>query len=321
MKIFAEQDRRFEGLELKTGLFLLLAALVVVAVILGTLWRQGAFTQTTPLHFFANSAQGIGKGMAVQLFGFKIGAVDALNLEPNGTVKVKLVVQSEYLRLINQDSTARIAKEGLIGASIIEIVPGRTQSRPVPENGVLKFERAADFSSMAEELSEQLRPILADLKRLTESANQPDGDIRVAIRNARQLTAEFSEAAKQMAKLAANADRQLSGVLAKADKAVEKVDTTFEKTTQTVDRLGETMLKLDRTLANLEAASADAKKIMSGAAEELPPAIRDARAAAQDGRTILDGAKRTWPISGMLTEPREAALPLDSFDGPASQVR
>jgi phospholipid/cholesterol/gamma-HCH transport system substrate-binding protein len=259
--------------------------------------------------------------MAVQLFGFKVGAVDALNLEPNGTVKVKLVVQSEYLRLINQDSIARIAKEGLIGASIIEIVPGRTQSRPVPENGVLKFERAADFSSMAEELSEQVRPILADLKRLTESANQPDGDIRVAIRNARQLTAEFSEAAKQMAKLATNADRQLSGVLAKADKAVEKVDTTFEKTTQTVDRLGETMLKLDRTLANFEAASADARRIMSGAAEELPPAIRDARAAAHDGRAILDGAKRTWPISTMLTEPREAALPLDSFDGPASQVR
>ena len=314
MKIFAEHDNRFEGLELKTGLFLLLAALLIVAGILATLVRQGVFTQTTPLHFFANSAQGIGKGMAVQLFGFKIGAVDTLNLEPNGTVKVRLVVQSEYLRLINQGSTARIAKEGLIGASIIEIVPGTTQSRPVAENGVLKFERAADFSSIAEEISQQVRPILADIKQLTESANRPEGDIRIAIRNARQLTAELSEVAKQMSRLTANADRQLSSVLGKAD-------TTFEKATQTVDRLGETvarlpdlMLKLDRSLANIEAASADAKKIMSGAAEDLPPAIRDARA-------IVDGAKRTWPINTMLAEPREQALPLDSFDGAASQSR
>ncbi len=321
MKIFAEHDNRFEGLELKTGLFLLLAALLIVAGILATLVRQGVFTQTTPLHFFANSAQGIGKGMAVQLFGFKIGAVDTLNLEPNGTVKVRLVVQSEYLRLINQGSTARIAKEGLIGASIIEIVPGTTQSRPVAENGVLKFERAADFSSIAEEISQQVRPILADIKQLTESANRPEGDIRIAIRNARQLTAELSEVAKQMSRLTANADRQLSSVLGKADKAVEKVDTTFEKATQTVDRLGETvarlpdlMLKLDRSLANIEAASADAKKIMSGAAEDLPPAIRDARA-------IVDGAKRTWPINTMLAEPREQALPLDSFDGAASRSR
>ncbi len=314
MKIFAEHDNRFEGLELKTGLFLLLAALLIVAGILATLVRQGVFTQTTPLHFFANSAQGIGKGMAVQLFGFKIGAVDALNLEPNGTVKVRLVVQSEYLRLINQDSTARIGKEGLIGASIIEIVPGAAASRPVPENGVLKFERAADFSSIAEEISQQVRPILADIKQLTESANRPDGDIRIAIRNARQLTAELSEVARQMSRLTTNADRQLSSVLGKAD-------TTFEKATQTVDRLGESvarlpdlMLKLDRSLANIEAASADAKKIMSGAAEDLPPAIRDARA-------IVDGAKRTWPINTMLAEPREQALPLDSFDGAASQSR
>jgi phospholipid/cholesterol/gamma-HCH transport system substrate-binding protein len=198
MKIFAEHDNRFEGLELKTGLFLLLAAFLV-AGILAALVRQGVFTQTTQLHFFANSAQGIGKGMAVQLFGFKIGAVDTLNLEPNGTVKVRLLVQSEYLRLINQDSTARIAKEGLIGASIIEIVPSRAPSHPVSENGVLKYERAADFSSIAEELSEQLRPVLADLKQFAESANRPDGDVRVAIRNARQLTAEMSEVARQTA--------------------------------------------------------------------------------------------------------------------------
>jgi phospholipid/cholesterol/gamma-HCH transport system substrate-binding protein len=261
----------------------------------------------------------------VQLFGFKIGAVDALNLESNGTVKVRLLVQSEYLRLINQDSTARIAKEGLIGASIIEIVPSRAPSRPVPENGVLKFERAADFSSIAEELSEQLRPILADLKQLAGSASRPDGDIRVAIKNTRQLTAEMSEVAKQTAKLAANADRQLSGVLVKADKAVDKVDATFDKASSAIDNLGNTLaglerklpellLKLDRTLANVEAASASA-------AAELPPALRDARSLAKDGRVIVDGAKRSWPINTLLAEPREQALPLDSFDGAASPSR
>jgi phospholipid/cholesterol/gamma-HCH transport system substrate-binding protein len=269
------------------------AGFLIAAGILAALVRQGVFTQTTQLHFFANSAQGIGKGMAVQLFGFKIGAVDALNLEPNGTVKVRLLVQTEYLRLINQDSTARIAKEGLIGASIIEIVPSQAPSRPALADGVLKYERAADFSSIAEELSAQLRPILADLRQFAESANRPDGDIRVAVKNAGQLTAEMSQVARQTAKLADNADRQLSGVLAKADKAVDKVDAT---------------------LANVEAASASA-------AEELPPALRDARALAKDGRTIVDGAKQTWPINTMLAEPREQALPLGSFDGTASPSR
>jgi len=323
MTAFAEHDSRFEGLERKTGLFLALAAALVIGGFAAALVRQGMFTQTTHLHFFANSAQGMAKGMAVQLFGFKVGAVDAVSLEtlgsgaPAGSVRVRVQIEREYLRLINQGSTARIGKEGLIGASVIEIVPGSATSRPVAENDVLKFERAADFSSMAEELSTQLRPILADLKSLTESVNRPDGDIRMTLRNSRQATAELASAAREWGKLASNADRGIAGVLAKADQAVEKIDTTFAKATATVEKLDtslarmpDLMLKLERTLSNVEAASAD-----------LPQTMRDARVVARDSRTMLDGAKGSWPFNSMVAEPREQALPLDSFDGPLKPVR
>ena len=319
MKAFAEQDPRFEGLERKTGLFLALAALLVIGALVAALVRQGVFTQTTPLHFFANTAQGISKGMPVQLYGFKIGAVDAVGLETNGSVRVRLQVENEYLRLVNRNSTARLGKEGLIGVSVVEIVPGPAGSRPVAENDILKFERAGDFSTMAEDLSAQIRPILADLKSLTESINRPDGDIRQMLRNSRQASAELAAAAREWGKFATNADRGLAGVLAKADQAVDKVDTTFAKATATVDRLDaslarvpELMLKLDRTLTNVEAASAD-----------LPQTMRDARAAAREGRAMIDGAKTTWPFNTMVgTEaPREQSLPLNSFDGPLKPVR
>src|SRR5262245_34237296 len=319
MKAFAEQDPRFEGLERKTGLFLFLAAALVIGAFVAALVRQGVFTQTTPLHFFANTAQGISKGMPVQLYGFKIGAVDALGLETNGSVRVRLQVENEYLRLVNRDSIARLGKEGLIGVSVVEIVPGPAGSRAVAENDVLKFERAADFSTMAEDLSSQIRPILADLKSLTESINRPDGDIRQMLRNSRQASAELAAAAREWGKFATNADQGMAGVLAKADRAVDKVDTTFAKATATVEKLDaslarmpELMLKLDRTLTNVETASAD-----------LPATMRDARAAARDGRAMIDGAKTTWPFNTMVgTEaPREQSLPLNSFDGPLKPVR
>ena len=326
MKAFAEQDPRFEGLERKTGLFLALAAALVIGGFVAALVRQGVFTQTTPLHFFANTAQGISKGMPVQLYGFKIGAVDAVSLETvgsnasAGSVRVRLQIEKEYVSAITRDSTARLGKEGLIGVSVVEIVPGPAGSRPVAENDVLKFERAADFSTMAEDLSAQIRPILADLKSLTESVNRPDGDIRQMLRNSRQASAELAAAAREWSKLASNADRGLTGVLAKADRAVDKVDATFAKATATVDRLDASlagvpalMLKLDRTLSNVEAASAD-----------LPQTMRDARAAARDGRAMVDGAKTTWPFNTMVggaEPPREQALPLNSFDGPLKPLR
>ena len=142
---------------------------------------------------------------------------------------MRLQVENEYVRLVNRDSIARLGKEGLIGVSVVEIVPGPAGSRPVAENDILKFERAGDFSTMAEDLSSQIRPILADLKSLTESINRPDGDIRQMLRNSRQASAELAAAAREWGKLAQNADQGLSGVLAKADQAVGKVDATFAK--------------------------------------------------------------------------------------------
>jgi hypothetical protein len=72
----------------------------------------------------------------------------------------------------------------------------------------------------------------------------------------------------------------------------------------------ELMLKLDRSLSNIEAASAD-----------LPQTMRDARVVARDSRNMLDGAKTSWPFNTMVAEPREQALPLESFDGPLKPVR
>jgi phospholipid/cholesterol/gamma-HCH transport system substrate-binding protein len=334
MRVFAE-DPRFQGLERRTGLFVLFALLIVGALIFGVLVRQGAFTKTTPLSFLANSAQGIAKGMAVQLSGFKVGTVDSLGLQSDGAVKVKLAVLNDYMRLITRDSVARLSKEGLIGESVIEIVPGRAGSQRMQPGGSLKFERAADIGVIAQSLSEQVRPILADLKEITESIKSPEGDIHSTIHNAKLATAELAQAAAQMNRLAQQSGQQLAGVLAKADKAIAHVDQAIAAADGAIGRadavlehagstlaavqgtLPQLMLKLDRTLDKLDAVAEDAKKVTASAAEELPPAMRDARAAAEDGRAIVRGAKRAWPISSFVAEPREQALPVDSFDGPA----
>jgi phospholipid/cholesterol/gamma-HCH transport system substrate-binding protein len=332
--VFAE-DPRFQGLERRTGLFVLFAALIVGALIFGILVREGAFTKTTPLSFLANSAQGIAKGMAVQLSGFKVGTVESLGLQSDGAVKVKLAVLSDYMRLINQDSVARLAKAGLIGESRIEIVAGRAASRPMPPGGALKFERAPDIGVIAQSLSEQVRPILADLKEITESIKSPEGDIHSTIRNAKLASAELAKAATQMNRLAQQSQQQLGGVLTKADQAIAHVDEAIAAADGAIARadavlvhagstlaavqgtLPQLLLKLDRTLDKLDAVAEDAKKVTASAAEELPPTLRDARAAAKDGRAIVSGARRAWPISSFVAEPREQALPVDSFDGPA----
>jgi phospholipid/cholesterol/gamma-HCH transport system substrate-binding protein len=330
---FREQDRRFEGLNLRTGLFLALALLIVAAAVAGTLIRQGVFTQTSRLYFFSASAAGIARGMSVQLSGFKIGTVENLALEPDARVKVQLLVNSEYMRHITQDAEARLAKEGLIGASIIEIAPGSTQARPMPNNGVLKFERAGDFAQMTQALTDKLDPILDDLKKLTESINDPQGDIRLTLRNIREATAMMAGLQQDLSRLALTAKERTESLTGKAEQtlertaaAVEKAGVPFEKASAAIDtlhgtlsaldkQLPATLLRVERTLGNLESVSADARRVTAGLAADLPPAVQQGRALVEDTREIMDGAKQSWPIRSFLGGPLEGPLPLDSHDG------
>ncbi len=322
---FREHDSRFERLNFRTVLFVTLAVLIVAGLVAGTLIRQGVFTQTTRLYFFSPSAQGISNGMSVQLSGFKIGTVEDVSLEPDAQVKVRLVVKSEYMRHITQDAEARLAKEGLIGASIIEVVPGSKQARPMESNGVLKFGRAGDFGQMAEALTSKLHPILDDVKKITESVNDPRGDIRATLHNVREATAMLTDLQKDLGRLARTLNERTDSVSGKVEQLIAQTTVTLEKATGAVNTLNgtlttldkqipETLLRLDRTLGNVESITSDARRISSGLATEIPGAVQEGRALMDDTREILDGAKRSWPLRNLLGEPLERALPLDSHD-------
>jgi phospholipid/cholesterol/gamma-HCH transport system substrate-binding protein len=325
MEIFSKEDPRFKELGSKTVIFIILAAAIVVGTVMAGLVHQDFFTKTTRLYFFADSAQGITNGMSVQLSGFRIGTVDELSLEPSGTVKVRLVINSQYTHFIRQDSEARLFKEGLIGTSIIEISPGTPQIRQVQNDGVLKFNRAKDIADIAPDLAGRIGPILTDIKSITQSINDTDGDFRQTLKSVHRASAELAEAAASVNKLARSSDERLDAihgriniVLDRAGANVDKVGTVLDTlggTLATVDRsLPDLLLKLNSTLDNAQAASVNARKLSELLSEDLPPAVSEGRGLVQDTREVVQGAKKTWPIRNYLPPAEEQALPLDSHD-------
>ena len=300
-------------------LWFVLGVPVLLAVLLGGIaWKQGAFAKTTQLFFFANSADGLNKGMAVKFRGFRIGTVEEIALEPNGSVKVRLLIGSSYTRLVPQDSKAHLTKEGMIGASIIEIDPGASGASPVANNGVLAFARLRDFKDIAEELADQIQPILEDVKKITAYANDPDGDLRQAIRNLNKVSAGLSETRQDVSRLVQNTDQRLATV-------ATQLGTVFANTGQRLDQVGASlktlqdgmpglMLKTEKTLENAAAATANIKKITEEGVEQVPGILRDGKAAAEDARGILDGVMNSSIVRSFVPAPAENLIPLDSHD-------
>jgi len=236
-----------------------------------------------------------------------------------------LAIDNKYTALIPQDSEAGLAKEALIGASYIEIEPGKNKELPVTELSVLKFYRAIDFADMAQDLKVKLDPILADIKQVTQSINDPQGDIRKTIGNVRQATALVAELAQQVGQLAKRSEGRVDAIAGKVDRVLDQTGATLERARGTLDtaarslgtvegQLPALLLRLDQSLKNVEAITADARRLSSSLNDDLPPAIREGRGLVEDAHDIVEGAKQAWPVRNFVAPPGQKALPLDSYD-------
>lgn len=106
-----------------------LIGVVVVATALGfvvyagqTSGLQAAWT-SYPLTASFRSVEGVAVGTDVRLAGIKVGSVTALELDPESYQARATFTVAEGLA-IPEDSDVKIASEGLLGGSFLEITPG-----------------------------------------------------------------------------------------------------------------------------------------------------------------------------------------------------
>lgn len=305
--------------------FVLSALLLGIALVGAVAWKQGLFEKTTQLYFFANSAYGMNKGMAVKFSGFRIGAVEEITLEPNGSVKVRMLVDNTHIRFVSQDAKAHLTKEGLVGASIIEIEPGQTGTAQAANNGVLAFERARDINDVAQDLLHKVQPIVDDVKKITAFVNDPDSDLRQTIKNINKTSAALVETTEEIKRLVNNSDRRVGVVSSQVGVLLENAGRQLDQVGRQLDQAGTTLkvfdekvpgliLKADKTLENFQAASGNIKKITEDGAEQLPGIMRDGRVVSEDTREIIGGAKKAWPLRNFVSPQKETLIPLDSHE-------
>jgi len=318
MKLFSERDDEARALRRKVRWFLTIIALLGVLTLIVVAVRQGAFTQTIPLHFFAESARDINKGMAVKVIGYKIGKVEEVSIEPDNRIKVRIGINDDYSRLIPLDSVARVSKEGLIGTSVVDIHPGHDKTRTVAANDVLRFERDSGLSDLANKLADQIIPILQDVKQITASINDPQGGIRQAVRNIGEATLAIRGSSQELEKLLHQGNAkvgllsgQVTGVLDRTDQNLVLVHKSLATLDQTLPGM---LKKVDGTLENIREISRD------GAAQ-LPGLLRDGKAVADEAREIVSGARKTWPIRALVEPSSPDPLPLDSYVPPSTRPR
>jgi phospholipid/cholesterol/gamma-HCH transport system substrate-binding protein len=100
---------------------ILLTAGVIIAV-LGTIWLvRGGFSRGYPLYARFKWGAGVKQGQPVRLAGVQIGVVSDVELDPKGTILIKMSIENGYH--VPRNSQAAVVPVGIFGDQEIALIP------------------------------------------------------------------------------------------------------------------------------------------------------------------------------------------------------
>jgi ABC-type transporter Mla subunit MlaD len=302
MSLLTQHDSDAAELRRGSRRFLFFAALLTLALIAAIVVRQGLFRQTVGYSFVTDSAQDIAKGQPVRIAGFRVGSVGEVSLKDDGQVVVKLEIDAEQMRFVTHDARVELRKEGLVGSPTLEIVPGADKTRLAAAEARLSFSRADGLSALANQVRDELVPILKDIRLITGVLADPQQGLPGTL-------ARLRASSEAVNALLANGNRQVESIGNAATRVLGKAEEDLTRLGQTLETANQ---KLPAIIERTQQVLDHAETISAEAAISLPPALRDGSALAADAREIVSGAKQAWPIRNLIDAPAPATLKADS---------
>jgi phospholipid/cholesterol/gamma-HCH transport system substrate-binding protein len=144
--------------------------------------------------------------------------------QPGKPVALVLRIDEGLRHLVRADATARVAAQGVIGAKVLEIIPGRPDAPLLPEGGSLRAEPTLELADLLKDASSALKRI--------------DAVARSAEIGLGEITAIATEI---------RAGRGTLGKLVRDDEAYQRLMAVSSRGEKTLGDLDENLLALKRT--------------------------------------------------------------------------
>ena len=292
---------RFSRLLLKVNAFLLIALLLVLAFIGLVAYKQGWFVHQTGINFVTRNSLGINKGMPVKLYGFTIGNVSDMRLAQNG-VAVRLSIISSYVERLPRGSRAKLTREsGVVGASVIEIIPGKGEQALI-EDEYIDFEPARGIADIIDDFRRQAVPAFNEIKNVMSQFNRSGEEVTASMQAMRREFERIPETHRAVQKLLESATR--------ATENVERITAHVEKAAPAlVGKLSTTLDSLNAAAGTIQRTGKEAEDLM----HRLKPAVALGENTVRDASDVIAAAKRSWPLKDQFRQ-GDALLPIDSFE-------
>lgn len=232
---------------LLVGLFLIVATAVGV---LGTIWLvRGGFSEGYPLFARFPWGAGLKQGQPVVLAGVNVGYVADVQLDPNGTIVVRMAIDDQYG--IPKGSTATVVAVGIFGDQSVAINPVRATREYISHGDTLPVGPTApsvnELLGRGDSIARDVGAITSEFERQLVA----DGgvrDLRRTLASTNELVQQTNRLVAQVSAIAADQSRQLSETQGTLRRSVAALDSAM---------IDSTVRNLRATSANVQVLTAD----------------------------------------------------------------
>ena len=155
----------------------ILLGLAIAAIVLGALLlsRENSLHRLQVKTYFQN-AQDIKRGTAVWVDGVHVGSVTDVRLRAElkeRPVEISMVIITPYELIIPDDSIARVAAQGVLGPTVVNIDTHRTQGSAITNDGIVKSdETESSISKNGADVMEKVGNVLIENAKQLRQKNQ-----------------------------------------------------------------------------------------------------------------------------------------------------
>ncbi len=322
MKLLADRDERFRGLLIKVVIFLLLALAGLAISLTFSGIKKGLFSPKTSIYFIAENGQDIKEGMPVKLSGFKIGAVKHIELDDMARARVEMRIENDYLPLLGANAVVILKKESMLGDSILE-ARHRVQSKErLAAGATIPFERGSSMDQVIEDLHGRLLPAMDNINNLLHGINDPQGDVRLLIKNLRLLSTELRGTRQRLDTILGRLDEGVANDLRPAlhsiRQAADNVEGMTEKLDneipQVINKVGSALDSLRETSEVIRSATDSTIPKFSNLLNESQAIVNDSKDILNEAHNIEESLTTSWPLKNIVPQPERGVLKMDSHD-------
>jgi phospholipid/cholesterol/gamma-HCH transport system substrate-binding protein len=159
---------------IKLGLFVIAGALFLIVMLFIVGKDTNMFSTNFTLRAQFQNVNGLMSGNNVRFSGIQVGTVKKIEILNDTTIEIEMIIDVDVQEFIYKNATVSIGSEGLMGNKIVNINPGKGNSKMVDDGDRLQSKVGPDTDEMLEVLyktNNTVAGITANLKTTIEQIN------------------------------------------------------------------------------------------------------------------------------------------------------